>query len=221
MSKKIWNHTGGRGGSLGNPTMKAYPVKHLRLPFFKEKLIQEVLSPASHSLIVFFSFSSSIHFLPTLTVFPPQRIHPKFNYFRGGFSQRNGALSQHSWGSELALRNASPSHTHTQTISAIDECGFTALLQLGRWILRWWFIRVSRFKSLFLCHTFSRAVHTEGPRAQSWTTARIWCFLDDCSYLCRMLLTSDTNGSWQQAAISDIRLVPTPLLLIWKNISVL
>lgn len=132
-----------------------------------------MLSPASHSLIV---FSSSIHSLSSLTVFPPQRIHPKFNYFRGGFSKRNGALSQHSRGSELAPRNASPSHIRTQTISAIDDWGFTALLQLARWILRWWFIRISHFKSLLLCHTFSRAVRTEGPRAQFWTTAHIWCF---------------------------------------------
>ncbi len=91
------------------------------VPFFKGKLIQKVLSPASHSLIV---FSSSIHSLPSLTVFPPQRIHPKFNYFRGGFSKRNGRLSQHSQGSGLALRNASPSHIRTQTISAINDQGF-------------------------------------------------------------------------------------------------
>lgn len=132
-----------------------------------------MLSPAPHSLIV---FSSSIHFLPSLTAFPPRRIHPKFNYFRGRFSKRNGALSQHSWGSELALRNASPSHICTQTISAIEDWGFTALLQLARWVLGWWFIWSSHFKSLLLCHTFLQAVHTGGPRAQFWTTVHIWCF---------------------------------------------
>lgn len=153
-----------------------------------------MLSPASHPLIV---FSSSIHFLPSLTVFPPQRIHPKFNYFRGGFGERNGPLSQHSLSSELALRNASPSLIRTQTISAIDDRGFTALPQLARWILRWWFIRISHFKSNFL--------GAEGPHAQLWTTAHIWCFWTTL-YLCRTLPISDTNGNRQQEAITEIRI---------------
>lgn len=58
MSKEIWNP---------NNESLSCQASH-SVPFFKEKLIQKGLSPASHSLIV---FSSSIHFLPSLTVFPP------------------------------------------------------------------------------------------------------------------------------------------------------
>lgn len=59
-------------------------------PSFKEKLIQKV-SPASHSLIVFFSLSN--RFLSSLTVLPLWQIHPKFNYFQRGFHKSNGGPS--------------------------------------------------------------------------------------------------------------------------------
>lgn len=149
--------------------MKAHPVKHL---IAHHSLRRSSSRRCCHlPLILWLFFPSSLHFLPSLTVFPPQRIHPKFNYFRGGFSKRNGALSQRSRGPELAPRNASTSHTRTQTISAIYDLGSSALLQLARWLLRWWFIQISHFRSLLLCHTFSRAVHTEEPGAQFWTWA--------------------------------------------------
>lgn len=103
---------------------------------------------------------------------PSQWIHPKFNYFWGGFRKRDGALSQHSRGSELAPRNASQSHA--QTVSEIYDRDFNALVQLARWTLRWWFIRISNFISLLLCHTLL-GVHIEGPL--SFFLSHIWCFL--------------------------------------------
>lgn len=130
-------------------------------------------------------------------MFPPQRIHPKFNYFQGGFSKRNGPLSQHSRGPGVGPEERiSPSHIRTQAILAIVDWGFTSL-QLARWILRW-FIRFI----YMLCHIFFFfwTLQTEG--ILKYCTYLM--FLDDCWSLCRMLPTSDTNGSWQQEALIDI-----------------
>lgn len=46
-------------------------------------------------------------------------------------------------------------------------------------------------------------------------------FLDDCSYLCRMLPISDTNVNWQREAITDISLCTYASTACWENISVL
>lgn len=74
-------------------------------------------------------------------------------------SEREMGHSRHSRGSKLAPRNASPL---TQTILATREWGRAALLRLARWILRWWFIRISHFKPVSACHTFSWAIYSEG-----------------------------------------------------------
>lgn len=146
--------------------MKAYPVKHLIVCHsLKRSSFKKVLSPASHSLIV--SFPSIIHCLPSLTVFPPQRIHPKFNYFWGGFSKRNGALSQHSWGFDLALRNASPSHTNNFSNWRLRLYCFTTAHQMD--------IEMMIYKD----HSFETCLalsHVLMGRSHWRTTAHFWCF---------------------------------------------
>lgn len=198
--------------------MKAYPVKHLSVPFFKEKLIQRCCHLPLNLLIVFFlkhplsprpdSVSSSAD-------------SSKIQLLSRRVQQEKwGTLSTLS-GEELALRNASPSHARTQTISAIDGWDFTALLQLARWILRWWFIRISHFKSPLLCHAFSQAVPTEGPGARFWTTAPIWCFWMTVHIVVGCYPPSDTNGDWQREAISHIRFSTYTSPACLENISVL
>lgn len=136
------------------PTMKAYPVKRLTAHHpLKGKLIQK---GAVTCLSLFDCF-----LLPASTRTPVPRqclLHsgfiPNSITFRGGLHGRNGQLSLNTPGHhplELVppLRNASPSHIFSQAIFSNWRPGFT-LLQLGRWILRW-FIRLN---SMLCCWFF-------------------------------------------------------------------
>lgn len=125
-----------------------------------------------------------------LTVFAPQRIHPKFNYFQGEFSKRNGLLSLNTYGAlELAPRNAFLSPIRTQAIRTIDDQGFT-LLQLVRWILKWFI----RFIYIF-CHIF----------LWGWRCVLNYCkylrLLNDSSGLRRTLSISHNKGKWQREVL--------------------
>lgn len=157
--RKIWNcFLVFFKSSLKNPPVKACPVKHFAV---YHSLKRSSSKSCCHlPLIPWLFFPQASTFVFTLTVLPSQWIHPKFNYFWGGFRKRDGALSQHSRGSELAPRNTSQSHA--QTVWQIYDRDFNALVQLARWTLRWRFIRISNFISLLLCHTLL-GVYIEGP----------------------------------------------------------
>lgn len=147
--------------------MKAYPVKHL---IARHSLGRSSSKRCCHlplNLWLFFFFPSIFHCLPSLTVFPPQWIHPKFNYFWGGFGKRNGALFQHSRGFKLALRNASPSHTNNFSNWRLRLCCFTTAHHMD---IEMMIYSDNSFQTcLALSHVFLSYSHWR-------TTPDIWCF---------------------------------------------
>lgn len=140
-------------------------------PFFKEKLIQK---GAVTCLSFFDCFSSGI---PSLTV--------EDSFLLSGFIQNSITFEEGS-AREMghSLNTLGPvvgpeecisvSHLHTNIFSnrRLRLYCFTEARQVDIEMM----IYTDLSFQVSLAHTFSRAVHTEGPRAQFWTTAHIGCF---------------------------------------------
>lgn len=152
--------------------MKAYPVKHLIVRHsLKKSSSKKVLSPASHSLIVFPEESPPWQWRTVSSSADSSKIQL--------LSRR---VQQEKWGTLSTLSGPvvgpgeciSVSHLHTNNFSnrRLRLYCFTKARQVDIEMM----IYTDLSFQVSLAHTFSRAVHTEGPCAQFWTTAHIGCF---------------------------------------------
>ena len=107
-------------------------------------------------------------------------------------------VQQEEWGtlSTLPGLGVSPEecisllHSHTKQFSAIAHWDFTALPQLDRWILRWWFIRISEFQVSCSFAHFLGAPHAHSRSSCEFRKRCLYTkFWVKCSRVCRTLAT--------------------------------
>lgn len=154
--------------------MKAYPVKHL---IVRHSLKKSSSKRCCHlPLTLWLFFSSSSHFLHSLTVFPPHRFIQNSITLEEGSARKMGhsfntlRAPSWPWGMHLPLTFA-----HKQFQQSTTEALLPYYSSPG-----WYWdddLSESLMRSLAIAFLIlGWAVHAEDPPDQFWTTAHIWRF---------------------------------------------